>query len=95
MKTVLKWLGRAVLAIVALVAVILIVAYAVSSRILNKSYDAPAVAVAIPSDSASLAEGERFARILGCYDGCHGTEAQGDLFVDDPLFRSVKSPDLT
>jgi mono/diheme cytochrome c family protein len=95
MKTVLKWLGRGLLGIAALVLVILVVSYAVSSRILNRSYEAPAVEFVIPTDSASIVEGERLARIRGCYNGCHGSEAQGELFVDNPLFGSIKSPDLT
>ena len=95
MKTALKWIGRGLLAIVAVLAVGLIVAYAVSSRTLNRSYDVPLAEFSIPTDSASIVEGERLARIAGCFNGCHGEAAEGDLFVDSPLFGTVKSPDLT
>jgi len=95
MKTALRWIGRGLLAIVVLLAVGLAAAYAVSSRILNRTYDAPLVEFTIPKDSASIVEGERLARIRGCYDGCHGDAAEGDLFMDSPLFGAVKSPDLT
>lgn len=95
MKTALRWIGRGVVAMVLLLAVGLAVAYAVSSRTLSRTYDVPLAEFTIPGDSASIVEGERLARIRGCYDGCHGDEAEGDLFVDSPLFGSVKSPDLT
>jgi mono/diheme cytochrome c family protein len=95
MTTALRWIGRGLLAIVVLLAVGLAVAYAASSRILNRSYDVPLTEFTIPDDSASIIEGERLARIRGCYGGCHGEEAEGDQFVDSPLFGSVKSPDLT
>lgn len=94
-KTVLRWLGRGLLGILALGVVILVVSYAVSSRILNRTYAAPTVEITIPADSASIVEGERLARIRGCYNGCHGTGAEGELFVDNLLFGSFKAPDLT
>jgi mono/diheme cytochrome c family protein len=95
MKTVLKWLGRGSLALVLLLVVALGVVYAVSERTLRRTFDVPVTEFAIPDDSASIAEGGRLARILGCYNGCHGSEAQGELFMDDFLFGTIKSPDLT
>lgn len=95
MKVALRWAGRGLLALVALLLVVLVVAYAVSSRILNRDYDAPIVELVIPTDSASIIEGERLARIRGCYNGCHGDEAEGELFIDNLLFGSFKAPDLT
>jgi mono/diheme cytochrome c family protein len=95
MKTVFKWVGRGVLAIAVLLLVVVGVSYAVSSQKMNRSYDVPLVEFTIPTDSMAIVEGERLARIRGCYNGCHGTEAEGELFVDSPLFGSIKSPDLT
>lgn len=95
MKTALKWLGRAAVAIIALFAVALAVVYIVSEQRLRKTHDVPVSGFVIPDDSASIAAGQRLAQIRGCYGGCHGSEAQGELFVDSFLFGSVKSPDLT
>ncbi|MEE8488574.1 MAG: cytochrome c [Gemmatimonadota bacterium] len=97
MKTVLKWLGRAALALILLLVVALGVVYAVSERTLRRTFDVPVTefAILIPDDSASIAEGGRLARILGCYNGCHGSEVQGEVFMDDFLFGTIKSPDLT
>jgi len=95
MKTFLKWLGRGALAIGVLLVVAAAVVYVVSERKLNATYDVPVEAIAVPTDSASIAEGERLARIRGCYNGCHGEAAEGGLFFDDPLLGTTYAPDLT
>lgn len=46
-------------------------------------------------DPAVLAEGERLARIRGCYGGCHGREMEGGVFFDQPRLARVVAPDLT
>lgn len=95
MKTVLGWLGRLVLAAIILLVLTLGIVYSVSGRELRKTYDVPVTEFTIPDDPVSIAEGERLARIRGCYNGCHGSEAQGQLFFDDFLLGTITSPDLT
>ncbi|MEO8478141.1 MAG: c-type cytochrome [Gemmatimonadota bacterium] len=46
-----------------------------------------------PTDSTTLAEGERLVTIFGCR-GCHGPDLGGQLVVDMPLGRFV-APNLT
>lgn len=50
--------------------------YAISEWKLRRQYEAPLVPLrnSAPPD---LAEGERMARIVGCWDGCHGRHGQG------------------
>lgn len=95
MKTVLKWFGRGVLAVFLLLVVAAGVVYALSERMIRQTYDVPAAAIAIPTDSAAIAEGERLARTRGCYSGCHGEAAEGGLFIEDRLLGSIDAPDLT
>jgi len=95
MKTVLKWLGRGVLAVFLMLLVAAGVVYALSERIVGRTYDVPAEPIAIPTDSAAIAEGERLARTRGCYNGCHGEAAEGGLFIEDRLLGSIDAPDLT
>lgn len=68
--------------------------YAMSARILGRTYDVPPSAVAIPTDSASVAEGVRLARLRGCF-GCHMENLGGGLFVDDPMLARLAAPNLT
>lgn len=98
MSTPVKWLGRIALALVLLLIVAAGVVYALSERVMNRTYgDVVALDedLSVPSDSASVAGGERLARIHGCYDGCHGEHAEGGLFFDDFAFGTMKAPDLT
>lgn len=100
MRKVLKWFGRIVATIVLLIVVAVIVVYAGSQRILGRTYQVNAAPAAIPTDAASIAEGKRMARFLGCYKMCHGKEAEGLPYRDDGLLASLLygkffTPDLT
>ena len=94
MKRVLKWLAYALGGVVALLLLATAVVYALSARLLARTYDVPGTAVAVPPGPAAVAEGKRLASIRGC-NGCHGAELQGDMFVDDALLARIPSPNLS
>jgi len=93
-KRVLRWLRNAVIGVIALALIAAAVIYAMSERTLRRSYDARGTSVAIPADSASIAEGERLARVRGC-PGCHEPSLEGSMFVDDPMLARAAAPNLT
>ena len=98
MRRLLRWLGYGVAGLAALAVVAAIVVYALSERVLRRTYDppsAPAFAAALPTDSTSLAEGRRLAVTRGCYGGCHGTQLAGSVFFDEPGVARLVAPDLT
>jgi len=47
-----------------------------------------------PTDSASIAEGERLARIRGCM-GCHGDRLEGEAHADNFMDGHTVAPNLT
>jgi mono/diheme cytochrome c family protein len=94
MKRVLRWLRNAVIGLIGLALAAVAVIYAMSEVKLRRSYDARGTSVAIPADSASIAEGERLARIRGC-PGCHESSLEGGMFVDEPMIARVAAPNLT
>ena len=94
MKRVLRWLRNAVIGVIVFVLTAATVIYVTSEVKLRRSYDARGMAVAVPADSASIAEGERLARIRGCL-GCHRSQLEGGMFVDDPLLGLIAAPNLT
>src|SRR5688572_19537619 len=94
MRRALRWLRNALLGLVALVVVAAIAIYALSERVVRRTYDAPGRPVVVPTDSASLREGHRLAQIRGC-TGCHGSQLEGQVFIDDPLLARIVSPNLT
>ncbi len=69
------------------------VIYGVSEWKMRRSYDAPLTPLQ-PHASVDTAEGERMARILGCWDGCHGRTGEGGHWEIRGIARSV-APTLT
>ena len=94
MRKLLRYLGYTLGALAALLVVAIGVVYAMSERILARTYDAPTASLAVPADSASIAEGERLARIRGC-PGCHGDRLQGNVFFDEPGVARLTAGNLT
>jgi cytochrome c553 len=95
MKRLVRWLGIALGSLIALAIISYTIVYIISERILRRTYDVPAVAISIPSDSPSIVEGRRLATIRGCVGGCHGKEVAGAIMFDQPMIGRVVAPNLT
>lgn len=89
-------MGIAVGGVVLLVVLATGVVYALSERIVRERHvvDAPAFTESLPTDSASLAEGERLARTRGCV-GCHGSDLGGEVFFREPGVATIVATNLT
>lgn len=94
-RRLLRWLGILVVIVLGLVVAATAYVYVSSERIINRRYAVPGTAIVIPADSAAIAEGQRLATLRGCYGGCHGSEAEGRVFIDDPLLARLVAPNLT
>jgi len=95
MKRMLRWIGIALGSLVALVIVTYAVVYALSERTLRRLYEIPTVTLTIPTDAASIGEGRRLATVHGCFSGCHGRGAEGDVLFDEPVIARILAPNLT
>ncbi len=95
MRRILKWGAVTVAGLVGLVLLAVATVYVASEIVLRRSYDVPLEAIAVPTDSASIAEGRRLATIRGCYNGCHGTGLDGTEFWDQPWIARLVAPNLT
>jgi cytochrome c553 len=62
--------------------------YAASEWKLRRTYDAPLMPLS-SAETPDLAEGERMARIVGCWDGCHGAVGGGGHWALNSLADSV------
>jgi cytochrome c553 len=60
--------------------------YGVSEWRLSRRFEAPLVPLRPPSEP-DLVEGERMARIVGCWDGCHGQRGEGGHEEIDGIVR--------
>ena len=94
MRKFLKWVAYLLGGIVGLAMLITAVVYVKIGSELSTKFEVPTLALDIPDDALSIAEGQRLARIRGCFDGCHGTAAAGEVFFDLPDGTQVIAPDL-
>lgn len=94
MRRVLKGLGLALAALVVFALVGVGLAYAVSVHRLHAVWKVPAHPFAIPTDAASLAEGQRLYAARGCAE-CHGADGAGRKFLDDPALGQWYGANLT
>jgi mono/diheme cytochrome c family protein len=91
-----RWLRNAVAALLALALVAVGGVYALSARELARvsRAEVPPFTLPLPTDSASLAEGERIAFTRGCL-GCHGERLQGKVFFSEPGVATLVASNLT
>lgn len=82
---------RIVLAVVALLLAALLIFWAASEYIIRRDHRIAPVAIAVPHDAASIAEGARLATLLGC-PSCHG-DGKGAVWTPvDPWYGQVAPP---
>lgn len=95
MKRILRWLRIGLLSVLLLLVVAAVTVYLLSERILRRTYAEPRVEITVPNDSQSVIEGHRLAMVRGCSGGCHGTEIEGGVFIDNLLLARLIAPNLT
>jgi cytochrome c553 len=88
-----RWVRRigAGLAIVVLLAIAVV--YAGSEWIIRSSRAAPLPQIVADRSPAGVAEGARFAGMVGCR-GCHGETGQGDVMADIPGVIHIVAPPI-
>jgi len=92
-RRLLRWVAIAIGSLVGLGLLAYAAVYLLSERILQRTYDVPAVALTIPTDQDSVGEGARLATIRGCLD-CHGSNGKGQVMFDDPKIARIVAPNL-
>ncbi|NEZ02971.1 cytochrome c [Wenzhouxiangella sp. XN201] len=93
-KRTFKWIGLTLLGIVGLAAIAVILVYILMGRDLARSYDITGEDIAVPSDAASIEEGQRLAQLRGCSGGCHGRTTTGGVMIELFDGTRVVAPDL-
>lgn len=95
MRRLRRFLGLALAGLAALALVAAGLVYARAEWLMRRNYDVPLIDFEAPQDPVSVAEGERLARLRGCFGGCHGRELEGGLLFQEDWVGSVVAPDLT
>jgi mono/diheme cytochrome c family protein len=95
MRRLLRWAAWTIAAIALLALLAVAYVYVASERILRRTYTIALTPITLPDDSTALIEGERLARVRGCFGGCHGVRFEGKVFFDDPKVARLVAPNLT
>ena len=94
-RSILKWAGRLVAAVLVLALIGAGVVFGASERKLRKPYDTSVDSVHVPTDSASIARGEHLVRnVIDCTI-CHGDDLGGAVYSSSPAIGTVAGPNLT
>ena len=94
-RSILKWAGRLIAAVLVLALIGAGVVFAASERKLRRTYDTSVDSVHVPTDSASIARGEHLVRnVIDCTI-CHGDDLGGAVYSSSPLMGTVAGPNLT
>lgn len=94
-RRIVRWIGRAVLVLLALVVLAAGVVYAASERRIGRRYETSVPPVDVPTDSASIARGEHLARAVTTCTLCHGNDLGGAVYANDPAIGTIAGPNLT
>jgi mono/diheme cytochrome c family protein len=94
MKTFLKWLRRALVALAAVLVIAVTVIYLGGEYALNRKYEFMLEDVAVPQGPEAVAAGEHLYRTLAC-EACHAEGVLGEVMFEEPFIGRVVAPNLT
>lgn len=93
-RRILRWIAFSLGGVVALALLGVAAIHVFIGIELDQTFDIPATKVDVSYDAATIAEGERLARLRGCFGGCHGETVNGSVFFEAPDGTVVVAPDL-
>lgn len=89
-----RWLLRALVALLVVIVALVGFVWIRSAAALGQRYVIDEPPLALPTDAASLAQGEHIATTRGCRI-CHGPDLGGHVEVDVPAIGRLAGPNLT
>jgi len=92
-RTLLKWFALSIGCVAGLALLAVAVIYVMIGNDLSQTFDHPLTEVDVPDSRARMTEGQRLARIRGCF-GCHGEDLTGQVFFEVPDGTTIVAPDL-
>lgn len=92
-RKLIKWAAMMLGGLLGLVALTAGVLYGVGNARLTKHYTIQPEAVVIPSDTASIQQGQQWANFLCAH--CHGTDLSGTVILNDAIVGYLPAPNLT
>lgn len=93
-KKVLKWAGVLLLLIVTIGVGVFLRAQSQYNQKTEMTLEDPKLTLSVAYDPNWVQEGERIAKMKGCFD-CHGKDLGGSVFIQDPPIGTFAGPNLT
>jgi mono/diheme cytochrome c family protein len=93
-RKILKWIGISLGSLLGIALIAVGVIYFIIGNDFERTFEIGLTHIDIPTDEASITEGQRLAQLRGCFSGCHGDETEGAVFFDVPDGTKVVAPDL-
>ncbi len=95
MRRVLRWIGRILAGLLAVIVLAFGVLSIIGSARINRSYDVQVESVTIPTDAAAVARGRHIAEGISLCVGCHGEDLEGSVLDDDQPIVTIAASNLT
>ena len=90
-----RWLILSIIGVLVIWVLIVVGVFVASQSIIDRTYAYKDVNLVIADDNQTIIEGQRQARIHGCFNSCHGLGSEGKMFSDGQLGISLPAPNLT
>jgi cytochrome c553 len=90
-----RWVGRALGAVIAVVLLGGAALYGYTGRHFSRKWSVAGHALTIPADSLSIARGRHIATAISRCDGCHGADYGGQVFFNIPPVAFLYAANLT
>ena len=94
MKAFFKWAGIITSGLAILIVAAILALNRMGEERLMRVYKVREETITLPTDAASLVEGQRIFRFRGC-EACHGEHLEGKVYLDNPAIGQVITPNLT
>lgn len=95
MRTFLRYAAWTLGGLVAVLSLAVATLYAYTDHHINRKWAVPAHALAIPTDSLSIARGRHVATAISRCSGCHQRDFGGQVFIDIPPVAFLYAANLT
>jgi len=90
-----RWTRRIALAVFTVAWLAAVFVYLQSRQIIQRQHVPDVRNLSSVTDPERIAEGERLAKLFGCFGACHGDRMQGAVIDEHPLNGRLVAPNLT
>ena len=95
MVRIFKWIGMILGTLIGLLIIAVIVLSFIANQNLNHLYAIESSTITIPSDTESIARGQHIVHAVAACTSCHGSQLEGEVFIDGMPMGLVVASNLT